>query len=305
MSAPTMLAAPAVPTGPTGPAGFAGPASGSGPRNRIAPAPSTSPVRRALLTVRLEVRKLRRRRYWLMASASAAILVLWSGALMNARAHNGAPVTRITALALNEAINLLAMLMPVVTAILASRLVSVDSEERMGQLMTSLGQRPTARFWGKLLVLTVTVVTVQMAVAIMPVALGPSIGLTGTASLHSALAPALVVSTSSAVAVGAFQLALSTCVSRQSVALGAAAVGGLVCSGLPFMNMEPLGWPLPWGLATAANPFDVLASRTSAQQVGDMTLIAHPWAAAAATVLVAAVWTVACRLAIVRKENHR
>ena len=100
---------------------------------------------------------------------------------------------RHATLALDEFIQIIAFLMPLITAILASRIVTVDTEERMGQLMTALGQSPLTRYRGKLVVVILTVLCMEMTLFALVTVLAGPIGLTVTGSYWSTLPPALAV----------------------------------------------------------------------------------------------------------------
>ena len=263
-----------------------------------------SPLSRAWTTLALELGKLRRKRYWLIAASATAVCLAWSSMLITQRA-SGPVGARHATLALDEFIQIIAFLMPLITAILASRIVTVDTEERMGQLMTALGQSPLARYRGKLVVVILTVLCMEMALFTLVTVLAGPIGLTVTGSYWSTLPPALVVAACSTLAISAVQLTLSTCFDKQGVSLGAAAIGGLIAESLPYAYLGKFSWLLPWGIVPAATPIDTVASRTSMRESGDMTLVFHPWTLAALAALVAVGWTVAAHLVIVHQENHR
>ena len=299
MSTPVSTAAPAAST-------VAQPALLTQPPTRPA-APRAlpiSPLSRAWTTLALELGKLRRKRYWLIAASATAVCLAWSSMLITQRA-SGPVAARHATLALDETIRIIAFLMPLITAILASRIVTVDTEERMGQLMTALGQSPLARYRGKLVVVILTVLCMEMALFTLVTVLAGPIGLTVTGSYWSTLPPALVVAACSTLAISAVQLTLSTCFDKQGVSLGAAAIGGLIAESLPYAYLGKFSWLLPWGIVPAATPIDTVASRTSMRESGDMTLVFHPWTLAALAALVAVGWTVAAHLVIVHQENHR
>ena len=245
-------------------------------------------------TLLLEVRKIRRKHYWLMAAGASVLLVLWSSGLAATRAGRGP-----------EAFQLITLFGPVMVAILASRLVTVDTEARMGQMMTALGQHATTRFWGKLVVVGLTVVLAEGAVIGFAVVNASVMGLSVTPSYHASLGPIVLLLLGSAIAVPATQIALSTCVSRQAVGVVAACLGGLTCSALPYLHLGYLGWFTPWGLGAAADPVDTLASQTTFPLTGDMAMSPHPWLTASLALLTAAAWTAVAYLAVARKENRR
>lgn len=293
-SMPSATSMPSVPpAAPSLPIDPKASAAGPSPRNRKSPP--------FLIALALEVRKLRRKHYWLMAAAAGIILALWSGGLARYRV-SGPEETRLAVMSMNEAAELIAMFMPAAIGALASRMVTADTEERMGQMMTALGQRPTTRFLAKLTVLSLTVIAVEAAVigATLLCASGSRI----TPSYGTTLVPTLIIVIGFSIAVSACQLALSTCVSRQAIGLGAAIIGGLICSILPFYKLETVAWALPWGLTSAASPINTPASYTSVTTTGDVTVIAHPWLTAVLTIIVAAGWAVISYVAIVRKESR-
>ena len=244
-------------------------ASAAGPSRRSRQSPPF------LTALALEVRKLRRKHYWLMAAAAGILIALWSGGLALHRI-SGPEETRLAVLNINEAAELIAMFMPAAIAALASRMVTADTEERMGQMMTALGQRPTTRFLAKLTVLSLTITAVEAGV--IGAALLLTSGTRTTPSYGTTLVPTLIVSIGFAIAVSACQLALATCVSRQAIGLGAAIIGGLACSILPYYKLEAVAWAFPWGLTSAASPINTLASQTSITTTGDVTVIVPPLA---------------------------
>ena len=263
-----------------------------------------SPLSRAWTTLALELGKLRRKRYWLIAASATAVCLAWCSMLITHRA-SGPVAARHATLALDEFIQIIAFLMPIITAVLASRIVTVDTEERMGQLMTALGQSALTRYRGKLVIVILTVLCMETALFTLVTVLAGPIGLTVTDSYWRTLPPALVVVACSTLAISAVQLTLSTCVDKQGIGLGVAAVGGLIAESLPYAYLGKFSWLLPWGIVPAATPIDTVASYKSMREIGDMTLASQPWTLAALAALVAVGWTVAAHLVIVHQENHR
>lgn len=274
------------------------------PTRPAAPRALPSPLSRAWNTLALELGKLRRKRYWLIAASATAVCLAWCSMLITHRA-SGPVAARHATLALDEFIQIIAFLMPIITAVLASRIVTVDTEERMGQLMTALGQSALTRYRGKLVIVILTVLCMETALfALVSVLAGP-IGLTITDSYWRTLPPALVVVACSTLAISAVQLTLSTCFDKQGIGLGVAAIGGLIAESLPYAYLGKFSWLLPWGIVPAATPIDTVASYKSMREIGDMTLASQPWTLAALAALVAVGWTVAAHLVIVHQENHR
>ena len=248
----------------------------------------------------MELRKIKRRRFWLMAAGGAGLELAWVAAATGQRA-GGTAEQRLLGLSLNESLSLCAMVLPLVAALLTSRLATVDTEERMGRLLTALGQRGAARFDAKLALGSLAVALGQASLLAFIALVGPGMGLRPTAAYRDSLWPALVVMLAASVAATAVQLALAICVDKQAVGLAAGALAGVLCSGLPAAHLETLGWLFPWGVAVAGNPISSLASFRAHVPVA----VAHPWAGALFAVIAAAVWVVAARLAVVHKENHR
>lgn len=263
-----------------------------------------APLSRAWTTLALELGKLRRKRYWLIAASATTVCLAWSSMLITHRA-SGPVAARNATLGLDEFIQIIAFLMPLITAILASRIVTVDTEERMGQLMTALGQSPLTRYRGKLVVVILTVLCIETSIFVLFTVLAGPIGLTVTDSYWRTLPPALAVVACSTLAISAVQLTLSTCFDKQGISLGAAAIGGLIAESLPYAYLGKFSWLLPWGIVPAATPIDTVASYKSMRESGDMTLVSQPWTLAALAALVAVGWTVAAHLVIVHQENHR
>ena len=84
-----------------------------------------------------------------MVAGAAGLELVWVMAATGKRAGSAAD-QRLLGLSLNESMSMCALVMPLIAALLASRLATVDTEERMGRLLTALGQRGTARFDAKL-----------------------------------------------------------------------------------------------------------------------------------------------------------
>lgn len=255
--------------------------------------------------VRMELRKLRRKHYWLMAGGITIVLSLWNLVIQLQRTGtSGADNQMLGVLALNEGLQMLAMFLPGIIAVLASRMVTVDTEERMDQMMSSLGQCETTRFVAKLIVLS-TVATV-ISLAMMASGLAAP-GLRATPALWSTLPllPVLVVST--AVAVSAVQLALSACLAKQAVTIAVAAIGGLVISMCSIaLKMPQIGWLTPWGLVGSACPIDYAATQEAVAAGGtDAVLVSSPWLVVATALVLAVIWTAASCTAVARKEINR
>ncbi|MDO4900036.1 ABC transporter permease [Actinomyces sp.] len=247
----------------------------------------------------MELRKLRRRHFWLMATALGAMVVIWSAGLLVTRA-NGAEPMRLLSLSLTDSVNMTAMLMPFSAALLASRLATIDTEERMGQWLTAIGQAERSRFRGKLLLGSFAVVVGQLAMLGITVLTGPGMGLRTAPEDRGMIWSIAVIMIAASVAAMAAQLVLAICVPKQAVGLGAGALASLFCSALPFMHLGAVDWLFPWGIAGAARP--VLQP---SQQAGEVILVGSPWINALWAALSAVLWTALAGFVINYRENHR
>lgn len=254
-----------------------------------------------MTAVAMEVRKLRRKHFWLMAAAAAGVELLWLAASLAQRAAGSGP--RMLALSLNEVLALAALVMPIAAALLASRLVTADTEGRMDETWSALGQPQGTRFAAKTIVLATTLTLLQLVILAFVALVGPAAGLRITPGYRAALLPAALVLAASVLAATAAQLALSTRVPKQAVATGIAAVATIACTGLPYAGIQAAGWLLPWGLIGAAQPIDQLASQTTATH--DVVLNSSPTLTALAALAVAAVWCVLARALVTRMDAHR
>ena len=248
----------------------------------------------------MELHKIKRRRFWLMAAGAIGLQFAWVAAA-TARRASGPPEMRTLELSLNEVLSLATLMPPIIAAILASRLATVDTEERMGLLLTALGQRESTRFVGKLSLGSIVLVLGQVLLVAYVALMGPGMGLKTTPAYQEALWPALIVVAAASVAAVAVQLTLAVCVHKQGVGLGVGALAAFLCSGLPPYHLAPLGWLIPWGVAGAASPIDYAPTL----RAGTVLLVSRPWLNSALAVIVAIVWVVLANLVIVYKESHR
>lgn len=251
-------------------------------------------------SVALELKKLRRTQYLPIAIATLAFQWLWLGATMFRRAASG-QAGRLLGLSLNEAVSLATLMAPIISALLASRLVTVDTVGRMGQFFGALGQRSSARFLGKLAVAGTTVALVEVATLLLVAVAGPAIGLGATEHYRVALPLSLVVMVAASFAAVAAQLVLSTRLDKQGVAVGIATLVAIFASGLGFVGVQALAWALPWTVAVAANTIDQARSQ---QQGGDIALVGSPAMQAGFAVLAALAWIALAHLVIVGTERR-
>lgn len=251
-------------------------------------------------TVRIELRKLRRKHFWLMAGGASAVEALWLGAALMRRAV-GPVESRMTVLVLNEMLNLAALLLPLVAALLASRLVTVDTEGRMDQAFAAVGQRETSRFRGKLAIGAATVAVMQLALLALVIACGTAAGLRTTPQLGLAAALSIVALVGASIACMAVQLMLARVFDKQGIGLGIGTVAAIALSGLGFLGKQAIGWLLPWGVAVAASPIDQVASRTT---IADVALVQHPALTAACAVLAGLWWVLVAHIVLTRRESR-
>lgn len=252
-----------------------------------------------MTAVVMEMRKLRRRHFWLMAAALGGLAVLWSEGLLLSRA-NGVEQMRLLSLGLADSINMTAMLLPFIAALLASRLATVDSEERMGQWLTALGQDERSRFGGKLLLGSGAAAVGQLAMLGLVALAGPGMGLRTTPADRELVWSIAVVMIAACIAAMAAQLVLAMCVPKQAVGLGVGAVASLLCSALPFMHLGVVDWLFPWGIAGAATPLS-----QASYSAGKVILVDRPWLNALWAALSAALWAALAGFVINYRENHR
>lgn len=248
----------------------------------------------------MEVHKLKRRRYWLMAAGAVGVELAFQMNMMLGRVGktDGA---NLLVLSLNDLFLMCVMVVPLVAALLASRLTMTDTEERMGQLLTALGQREGTRFAAKLVVGSFTVALGQVAIVAFTSLIGPGMGLRVTAAYQDMFWPSLIIILAASVAVMAVQLVLAICFEKQAIGLCVGALGGFVCSGLSFVHLEAFGWLLPWGFAAAATP----VSTADSYKAGTFVGTAHPWINVLLAIVATVVWSLLARLIIAYKENHR
>ena len=248
----------------------------------------------------MEVHKLKRRRYWLMAAGAVGVELAFQMNMMLGRVGktDGA---NLLVLSLNDLFLMCVMVVPLVAALLASRLTMTDTEERMGQLLTALGQREGTRFAAKLVVGSFTVALGQVAIVAFTSLIGPGMGLRVTAAYQDTFWPSLIIILAASVAVMAVQLVLAICFEKQAIGLCVGALGGFVCSGLSFVHLEAFGWLLPWGIAAAATP----VSTADSYKAGTFVGTAHPWINVLLAIVATVVWSLLARLIIAYKENHR
>lgn len=176
-------------------------------------------ARRGAGAFTLELRKLRRGRFWPLFWTALGLETLWLLAAEGKRAV-GPVATRQLGLGLNEVLSMAVLFVPILAAVLASRLVTLDAEERMGQTWSAYGQRPGARFRGKLLVAGLACAAGQLGVLAALTVLGPAVGLRATPHFWAALPAAAVVLVAASFAVSAAQIALAWVCARQAVGLG-------------------------------------------------------------------------------------
>ena len=129
-----------------------------------------------MTAVGMEIRKMKRKHYWLMASGAIALQLLWLAAMALKRS-TGVVEARLMVLSLAEPLYLGLLLMPIVAALLASRLVTLDTEERMDQLLTTFKQRAATRFTAKLVVGSASIAAGELLFIGLLASAGPGLGL--------------------------------------------------------------------------------------------------------------------------------
>lgn len=248
--------------------------------------------------LRLEILKLKRSRFWSIAAGSASIVLLWFALLTLHRAH-GPEESRLAVFAVNEAVNLSGILIPIVAALLASRIITIDTEQGMGDTLTAFGQ-PARRRWLTKLQLVLGCVVLIEGLMLGVAETGRAWGLVTSPAHDSALLPTALVLFAGTIATVSAQLALATIFDKQGIGLACAVIGGIAASSLPFLGAEYLGWLLPWGLLVAANPVAPLPQQIAG---ADALLISYPILYACGALAAAVLWLGIASVLVTRKET--
>ncbi|OZG48776.1 ABC transporter permease [Bombiscardovia coagulans] len=250
----------------------------------------------------LEVRKLKGSSFWWMAFGMMFLVSAWAAFAFIKRDGSSSLAMRTITLAQGEVYQTFGLLAPILAALLTSRMVFIDSSERMDLKWRSLGQNETGQFLVKM---AVAAVTLSMSfiiplVWIPLVARAKGFVLNGDFTVVIS-APVLTVFFAS-VAVTAIQLMLSLTVSKQAVGLGVGVIAGLIGTGLGPMNVTRLGWLFPAGISSAANPF---LTTSGPDGYAKMTLVASPWIQVGASLFACVAWTAISLVIIKVKESHQ
>ena len=245
------------------------------------------------MTLALENRKLKRRHVPLMLAGLFVVEGLWSMMMMRNR--------RIS-LGLSDTLSIMSFLLPLVAGLTAVQVVGVDKQERMGQWYASRGISNRSQFRRKLLFTDLIVVVFHLAVLGFVMLTAGPMGGERTEILSQLMGPLIVAIISGCIAVTAAQLALAQVFPKPATGLIVGMLGTMIGTSLPYMNLRPFSWILPWGLSTAANPAE--PRTTSARAIPELQLVPNVGLVLAAALVMAAAWTLLA-VAIVKKEDNR
>ncbi len=201
----------------------------------------------------LTLKSLRHRQILLITLLFIAVVGLWLGAALAKRAR-GPKEIHLYLLALNEVMMLAIYVLPIIAAIVASRVVTTSRDGGMDTKLRSMGISASRQF-GANLVVTIMITTL-VAVFILALALVSSLiyGFNRPNNITIISLSALLALVGDAIAVSAIHTWAATQFSQQGVTLGMAVVAAIGTSALPFAGLNYLSWILPWGIVSAANP---------------------------------------------------
>ena len=247
------------------------------------------------MSVALEVRKLRHKKVpWLVVGLAA-----FEGLWMIFTMIGGSKLTY----ALAESVDMFVMLMGLVAGLVAVQIVGVDREGRMGQWLSARGHSPLQRFLHKIVLADVMVVVYHLALLGLVFAVAGPLGMESSPVVGRLVGPIALATVCGCLAVTPVQLALAQNLERPSTSVVIGIIAGMVSMALPFMNAKGVGWLLPWGLLTAANPVMPLTMDNRAQP--EIQLMPHAGAVLAAAAVMAIVWALLAIGAVSRKEKQR
>lgn len=201
----------------------------------------------------LTLKSLRHRQILLITVLFLVAVGAWSGAAFAKRA-SGAPQIRLSVLALNEVMMLAIYVLPIIAAIIASRVVTTARDGGMDAKLRAIGISPVRQFGANLTV--TTIVTVLVAVFLLVLALVASnvFGFSEPRDMTIISLSAFLALVGDAIAVSAVHTWAATRFMQQGVTLGLAVVAAIGTSALPFAGLNHFSWIFPWGLVSAANP---------------------------------------------------
>ncbi len=251
----------------------------------------------------LEIRKHRRSRLPFLVLGLAALQALWLGALVAASASRSSEGIRtLQTSALYDYLNLQTVLIGPTIAFLATRVVGVDRDGRMGQLFRALGQSAGRQFLVKLTLLTGLGFLISMTMFFTGATIGYRAGLLDSPSYGSTFWLVAALAFTSTLAVSATQLGVAHLLDHAAGTVVIGVLGSLVASFLPYLHLAHLGWVLPWGLLAAGSPYPLI---TPENAIGaDFTLVPDPSRSVVVTGIVALAWVgLSAWLVIVKEEN--
>lgn len=245
----------------------------------------------------LTLKSLRHRQIGLITLLFLVVVAAWLGAALAKRA-GGAAETRLSVLALNEVMMLAIYVLPIIAAIVASRVVTTARDGGMDSKLRAIGVSPIRQFGANLAVTIVVTVLVAGFVLALALLASSMFGFSTPSNVVPIALSALLALVGDAIAVSAVHTWAATRFMQQGVTLGLAVVAAIGTSALPFAGFNYFSWILPWGLVSAANP--VVGSTGGVVQIS-----AAPLPAGIIAVIISLVWAAVFMLAIkIRKVEQ-
>lgn len=201
----------------------------------------------------LTLKSLRHRQIVLITLLFLVVVGAWLGAALAKRA-GGAAEARLSVLALNEVMMLAIYVLPIIAAIVASRVVTTARDGGMDVKLRVIGVSPIRQFGASLAVTIVVTILVACFVLALALAASTMFGFTQPNDMVLIGLSALLALVADAIAVSAVHTWAATRFMQQGVTLGLAVVAAIGTSALPFAGFNHFSWILPWGLVSAANP---------------------------------------------------
>lgn len=246
------------------------------------------------MSVVREVRKLRRRHVPALLAGVFALEAGWLVAIMIDE--------RRASYVLAESSGLFTMLFPIVVGPVAVQIAGVDQQQRMGQWLTARGQSPVRRFCAKLALANVIVIAFHLLQIVVILVGGDLLGLRYTPVVAELIGPLTVATVCGCVAVTAAQLAMVELVRPPATSVVVGLLAGTIASVLPFLGLKPLGFAVPWGLLSAADPATVLT--TAGVAAADVALEPDVGLSLGVAVVLAIGWSVLAVCLVHRKEQN-
>lgn len=245
----------------------------------------------------LTLKSLRHRQIALITLLFLVVVGAWLAAALVKRA-GGAAETRLSVLALNEVMMLAIYVLPIISAIVASRVVTTARDGGMDAKLRAIGITPLRQFSTNLAVTIAVTILVAGFVLVLAVVVSSTFRFSTPDNMAVIVLSALLALVGDAIAVSAVHTWAATRFTQQGVTLGLAVVAAIGTSALPFAGLNHFSWMLPWGLVSAANP--VVGSTGGVIHVSSAAL-----SAGVIAVIIGIVWAGIFTLAIkIRKAEQ-